>query len=151
VNPRQRQAPSYTLKSRIEEKPDLNFVPYRELPTHIGEGPKISLSGRHRELTPDKCPGPADYSPDFAKTKVRAPVSTMHVRPQECSQAVVPGPGQYSPDYEVVAPSAPHPSMHVRPRDPTPDTAPGYRALPSTLHGPYFTIKGRENLDLAPY
>jgi hypothetical protein len=43
----QPKAPSYTLKSRHEEKQDLTAAPYRALPSMVGEGPKISLASRH--------------------------------------------------------------------------------------------------------
>jgi hypothetical protein len=139
------------LKSRIEDRPDLNFVPYRELPTHIGEGPKIALSSRHKEPVQPKTPGPADYSPDFTKTKTRAPISSVHVRSQEGARAPVPGPADYTPDYSKIGAAAPQVSMHFKPRDPPAGPSSEYLKLGSTLGGPYFTIKNKEILDLAPY
>jgi hypothetical protein len=73
----------------------------------------------------------------------------MHVKPAEPHVAVIPGPADYSPDFTKVVASSPRPVMHIRPPDPPPDTAVGYRKLPSTLTGPRFTIKNRETLDLA--
>ncbi|KAH0803804.1 uncharacterized protein GO595_002634 [Histomonas meleagridis] len=61
-----------------------------------------------------------------------------------------PGPGAYMPNIDAVKKRAPSASMHIRPKDKGSEETPGYVALPSTLQGPYWTIKGRENLDLIP-
>jgi hypothetical protein len=96
-----------------------------------------------------KTPSPDAYSPDYTKVKLRAPRSTVHVKPAEPRTAVIPGPADYSPDFTKIVASSPRPAMHIRPPHPPPDTAAGYRRLASTMTGLRFTIKNRETLDLA--
>jgi hypothetical protein len=116
------------------------------LPSNVGEGPKISLSSRHKDLKGFSTPSPDAYSPDYRKVKKTAPVPAVHSRLTDPSPPVVPGPGEYSPDYTRLGTAAPQPTMHIRHREPGPDYVAAYLQLPSTLGGPRFTIKSREKL-----
>jgi hypothetical protein len=40
--------------------------------------------------------------------------------------------------------------MHIRPPDAKPLQTPGYVKLPSTMGGPRWSIKGRDELDICP-
>jgi hypothetical protein len=175
-------SPRYSFKSRPESVEHPNTAPYREIPTKVGEGPKISLSSRHRQLGGVDTPGPTYIQPSLGSD---AQKNVMHVRPPlprngtidnpgpgayEHSprfgneavkytlksrvglgiQNLSPGPAAYSPDYTKTKVRMPAASMHIRPNDPKPDATSGYLKLPSTLAGPKWSIGVRDDIDVMP-
>jgi hypothetical protein len=155
-NPRKSPGPSYTFHGRSHPQGDVNVAPYCQLPTNIGEGPKISFSSRHRELPKDQVPGPTEYSPDYMRGKRKAPVSTIHSRLDERSPNVVPGPGEYSIDRGLGGLQS---TLHSRTPDLNVSTTPGPGSYdpsnPRKGPGPSYTLHGRSDpqseVNLAPY
>ncbi|OHT04919.1 hypothetical protein TRFO_27477 [Tritrichomonas foetus] len=89
-----RTNPRFTIKGRHEEVDHSLNVGYLNIGTRIGEGPKASLSGRHRELHQTPTPGPTYVPPGIGSD---ARKNSMHVRTQEIPDDRIrnPGPGAY--------------------------------------------------------
>ena len=171
--------PSFTMKGRHEIPVKPNTAPYRDLPSTVGEGPKIALSSRHNDPNPYVTPGPNYIPPTIGDDAAKI---TFSGRTAEAADPRKdnPGPGAYdykpqfgndaqkstfhqrtgtevpdiSPGPAAYSPEKPKSgqaaTMHIRPKDKTPEETPGYYKLPSTLTGPKYTIGNREDLDLEP-
>jgi hypothetical protein len=89
-----RRNPSYTLKSRQETTEHPNTAPYRDIGSTVGEGPKIALSSRHRELSGMNTPGPGYVPPSLGSDGQK---NSLHVRVSGSRdpRADNPGPGAY--------------------------------------------------------
>jgi hypothetical protein len=83
------------MKSRHDEVQRPNTAPYRDLPSSVGEGPKIALASRHKERTPENTPGSTYIPPALGSD---AQKSSLSYRPAECRDSRLnnPGPGAYS-------------------------------------------------------
>lgn len=88
-----KDAPSFTIRSRIEQNKKPLAVPYQAIPSTIGDGPKPSLHGRYDLKNKESTPGPNYVPPSFGK---ETKASSLYSRREpKKSQDQVPGPGQY--------------------------------------------------------
>lgn len=85
-------APKISIHNKFYEKEPELGVPYRSMPSTIGQGKKYSLSSRHRELGPDDTPGPIYVPPGFG---FGAPKVSIGSRTYRRAPEITPGPGYY--------------------------------------------------------
>jgi hypothetical protein len=101
-------SPSYTIKERHEKVEKVMAVPYRMMKTTVGEGPKISLSGRHRELKGGgKSPDPSYVPPKFGEDGQRSTIGERMEKGVRDSHLGEPGPAHYviNPSFSREAPA----------------------------------------------
>ena len=89
------KAPAYTLKGRHESSQQITDAPYRDLPSSIGAGPKISLASRHAQRASDSSPGPSYIPPPLGSDAKKSSFSFRHPDSRDLSSDN-PGPGAYS-------------------------------------------------------
>lgn len=88
-------APAYTLKGRHETTSQLTTAPYRDLPSSIGAGPKISLASRHAQRGGESSPGPSYIPPPLGSDAKKSSFSFRHPEGRDV-KSDNPGPGAYS-------------------------------------------------------
>jgi hypothetical protein len=89
------KSPEWTLKSRhsVPERP--NTAPYRDIGSTVGEGPRISLSSRHKARQTDNIPGPNYIPPGLGSDAQKSTLASRHADVRD-SRIDNPGPGSYS-------------------------------------------------------
>jgi hypothetical protein len=85
----------FTIKNRREVKEHPNTAPYRVLASMVGEGPKISLSSRHREPKGPVAPGPTYVPPNFGEDDQKNSIGYRGPGPKD-PHLGEPGPGAYN-------------------------------------------------------
>lgn len=115
-----------------------------------GDDGKMTTLGKRKNPDSTPGPGPGTYSTrthelDGDGTKGIG-ISGHHAFDYGIAQT--PGPSAYKPRYEKVLPAAPKYGMRIRPQEKDPEGTPGYRNLGSTLSGPKYTMKRREDDDI---
>ncbi|EAY20853.1 hypothetical protein TVAG_436770 [Trichomonas vaginalis G3] len=177
-NPSSSNSPSYTIGHRYEQKTDTNQAGFVNLPSTVGQGPKISMSSRHEARDAEPTPGPNYVPPSLGGKGI-----TIGNRTPDGKTEVTPGPGQYntlnSSGVDGVAPitikgrnylptttsESPGPAAYYLMYNPkldskgitiglkypekSPESTPGFYDIPSTRGGPAFTIGNREECDVA--
>ena len=177
VHSQNNTAPSFTIGNRIEQKLETNQAGYVNLPSTVGEGPKITMTSRHEPKTLENTPGPNYVPPvlgsDAPKIGVGnryndvkkdvTPGPGQYDMPQEQTTSILikgrtpiiepgassPGPAAYSPDYVKLENSLPPKTIGLKLPERPPEQTPGFVNLPSTLQGPAYTIGNRESCDVA--
>ncbi|KAI5528850.1 sperm-tail PG-rich repeat-containing protein, partial [Trichomonas vaginalis G3] len=148
------RGPSYTMKGRHDLPQDVNTAPYRDLPTTIGEGPKISMHSRPQERALSDSPGPNYIPPSLGsdapkvsmtsrhdntkyndnpgpgaydiKDSNNGPAYTLKGRTESPDASTAsPGPAAYNPNYNATMKNSPSPTMHGRPTDRNIEVTPG--------------------------
>jgi len=114
-----------------------------------------SLGDKDRRVSkrdPSETPGPGPGAYDTQdKTFVPSSNKGITMKGQHkfgYNVSESPGPGSYVPHYEKVLPASPKITFHTRPKGHEPAETPGYRNIGSTLGGPKFTMKARQNDDV---
>jgi hypothetical protein len=85
----------YTLKSRHESVERPNTAPYRDIGSTVGEGPKISLSSRHKVPDGDNFPGPNYWPPALGEDAQKSAMSFRYGQDRSPYRDN-PGPGAYN-------------------------------------------------------
>jgi hypothetical protein len=143
------EGPKISLSSRHAEPRGPVSPGPSYIPPNLGEDSQRSAIGIRGRDAPNPHihePSPADYTinPRFAR---EAPAFTLKSRTGKDKLNQNPGPGKYDPNWLPTRPATAAAAIRPRLRDAKPETRPGYVKLPSTLGGPYYTVKGREELD----
>jgi hypothetical protein len=86
------------------------------------EADKYALKSRVAAPDQGLSPGPAAYTLDYTRAKPAAPVSTMHIRPEQRQADGTPGPGEYRVSRDLAGQRS---ALRIRPRDPSSDNNPG--------------------------
>lgn len=90
-----RGTPGFTMKSRHETTQQVTAAPYRDLPSTIGQGPKISMYSRHETRRVSDTPGPS-YVPPAMGTDSKKISMGIRTNTSHDSRAETPGPGAYN-------------------------------------------------------
>ena len=113
---------------------------------------KSALSARRTRRNSDETPGPGPGTYNtrdttFDPSKNRHGIKMKGAHDFRYSTAYSPGPANYKVNYEFdsTRPSSQKTYIHTRPPDKKIESTPGYRNLGSTLGGPRWTIKSRED------
>ena len=88
-------APKYSFQSRHDSKTNSLDVPFNNIPSTIGQGPKISLASRHTENNNEQTPGPSYVPPPLGSDAKKVSMASRHKEIRSLS-ADNPGPGTYS-------------------------------------------------------
>jgi hypothetical protein len=138
-------APTYTLKGRPSLPVKESGVPYLNIPSTIGNGPKFTFHQRPTSRRSSSIPGPTYFPPDFGKDANKftlhqgtgiesksdnpgpgaydvpplfskdANKFTLHQRAEVEHKSNNLGPGAYSPKYEATQESVQASTFHFRP------------------------------------
>ena len=88
------ESPSFTIKGRHETISRPVTAPYRALPSTIGQGPKFTMTSRHKDRDISTTPGPNYEPPAFGSDAKKISMSYRHSEVRD-SRADNPGPGAY--------------------------------------------------------
>ena len=87
-------SPRFTLKSRQERRVEVLDVPYRKIPSSIGDVPRISLGSRHPTKPLESTPGPEYIPPTIGHDAKKSSFGKRVDRSRD-PRADIPGPGTY--------------------------------------------------------
>ena len=88
-------APKYSFKGRHEMKNQAIDAQFNNIPSTVGQGPKISLASRHEIRETDRTPGP-NYIPPPLGSDAKKVSMSFRTREVRSLSADNPGPGAYS-------------------------------------------------------
>ena len=89
------ESPRWSIKGKYETVFRPNTAPYRALPSSIGQGPKIALASRHKELEGQVTPGPNYVPPALGSDGKKVSMSFRYGTERD-ARAGNPGPGAYN-------------------------------------------------------
>ncbi|KAH0795123.1 SHIPPO repeat domain-containing protein [Histomonas meleagridis] len=89
------KSPQFTMKGRHETKQEVIAAPYRDIGSTIGQGPKITMSSRHKMKEFEDTPGPNYVPPPLGADAPKATITSRHSETRD-SRLDNPGPGAYN-------------------------------------------------------
>lgn len=108
-------SPRFTLKSRQERRVEVLDVPYRKIPSSIGDVPRISLGSRHPTKPLESTPGPEYIPPTIGHDAKKSSLSSRQAGARD-TRIDYPGPDRYNVRTPF-AKGARSASLHSRPND----------------------------------
>ena len=126
-------SPRFTLKSRQERRVEVLDVPYRKIPSSIGDVPRISLGSRHPTKPLESTPGP-EYIPPIIGHDAKKSSFGKRVDRSRDTRADIPGPGTYDIGTTISKDSLKF-SLYGRPNDyfVSKSDTPGPEYIPPTI------------------
>ena len=126
-------SPRFTLKSRQERRVEVLDVPYRKIPSSIGDVPRISLGSRHPTKPLESTPGPEYIPPTIGHDAKKSSFGKRVDRSRD-PRADVPGPGTYDIGTTISKDSLKF-SLYGRPNDyfVSKSDTPGPEYIPPTI------------------
>ena len=126
-------SPRFTLKSRQERRVEVLDVPYRKIPSSIGDVPRISLGSRHPTKPLESTPGPEYIPPTIGHDAKKSSFGKRVDRSRD-PRADIPGPGTYDIGTTISKDSLKF-SLYGRPNDyfVSKSDTPGPEYIPPTI------------------
>ena len=90
----------YSMRSRIDTKKNTLDIPYNDVPSTFGSGPKATLHGRTESRKVETTPGPNYMPPSFGSDTRKYSFGNRRDISKRATSALTPGPGEYQiPSY----------------------------------------------------
>jgi len=104
--------PKFSMKGRYETKKNIESAPYHNIPSTVGEGPKVSFGQRIEKTISEQTPGPSYVPPPLGQESLKISMGQGRTAVKNYKNDI-PGPGSYSipPTFANEAPTI---TLHTR-------------------------------------